>query len=212
MPKKSIITGIHGSVVDFSNLESSKIVFKDIAHRLSNIRRFNGGTIEPYSVAQHSLVMQQILRKRGATPCVQQLALMHDMTEAFMGDLVSPLKHHLPEFEKMEWQLFEVICRELGVRNDFEAHEWKQIKDIDREIRLVEWVVLNDFEFIDHAGTWEAEFGEVDMDAFLATKYGMSKEIEDVIRFSDRAIADRFDILFRTVSAQAELQREQEKI
>lgn len=210
MPKSSIVTGIHGSKVDFADLDSSKIVLQDITERLGNIRRFNGGTVVPYSVAQHSLVMQQLLRKRGATKKVQFLALMHDMTEAFMGDLVSPLKKHLPAFTEMEGKLFAVICRELGVINDFEPSDWEEVKQLDRDIRLVEWFVLNDRRFIDHAGAWEAIFGAIDTDTFVILHSRQIDEIEGILTFSDTAIAHRFGVLWRTVLTQARIEREQE--
>jgi uncharacterized protein len=62
------------------------IDFEVIADRLSKIYRFLGGTIAPYSVAQHSVwVMDRVRRE------AQPYALLHDAHEAFIGDPSRPL-------------------------------------------------------------------------------------------------------------------------
>lgn len=154
MNKSAIATGIYGSTIDFADLSKSKIVLDDIAERLARIRRFNGGTKIPYSVAQHSYTMMLIFSVEGCSPRVKLLALMHDMTEAFMGDMVSPLKQFFPLFSSMEDRLFNIICEQLGVKNDFTEKEHRLIKILDYRIRQQEWYTLNDNEFIDHAGAW----------------------------------------------------------
>lgn len=59
----------------------------DIAHSLSMQCRFNGHTSRYYSVAQHSYLVADLV------PAEDQLAgLLHDATEAYVGDLVRPLK------------------------------------------------------------------------------------------------------------------------
>lgn len=159
MSKKGlIVTGYHGSMVDFSDLDSSRIKLEDIAMRLSRIKRFNGGTAISFSVAQHSLAMAKLVAMRGASPVIQQLALMHDMTEAFMGDMVRPLKKKFPTFSKMETALFEIICRELNVPNDFSTDYWAVISQSDRYMQVAEWYILNHRKFIDHAGAWAEEY------------------------------------------------------
>lgn len=75
----------------------------DIAHHLSNICRFGGACSPFYSVAQHSVITSQLARK------YPRLALMHDATEAYVGDIVRPLKYS-PQFafyfdiEALNWK------------------------------------------------------------------------------------------------------------
>ena len=64
----------------------------DIAHALSLICRFGGHTVEHYSVAQHSLLVQRILDDMNASPEVQLAGLMHDAHEAYIGDMPTPIK------------------------------------------------------------------------------------------------------------------------
>lgn len=64
----------------------------DIAHALSLICRFNGHCTRHYSVAQHSLLVADIVESQGHGPEIQLLALLHDAAEAYVGDMVRPLK------------------------------------------------------------------------------------------------------------------------
>lgn len=199
---KNTVIGIFGSIVDFSNLPNSVITLFDITHRLARIRRFNGGTQHSYSVAQHSLVMQAILKNTDATPKVQQLALMHDMTEAFMGDMVSPLKGLFPEFSKMEDELFNIICKELRVLNDFTDDEWQQVKEIDRYLTYAEWYVLNDCELVDKCNVWQNEYGK---DVVVINPH--IKLIKDILKDTDSIIELKLCNAFNLVSEQARAQR-----
>ncbi len=64
----------------------------DIAHALSLICRFGGHTLEHYSIAQHSLLVQRILKEMNASPEIQLAGLMHDAHEAYVGDIPTPIK------------------------------------------------------------------------------------------------------------------------
>ena len=158
--KKSIVTGIYGSSINFEDLASSTVVILDVFHRLSNITRYNGGTKIPISVAQHSLAIEKVLRQEGASDEVCLLALLHDSTEAFMGDLITPLKHHFPEYVELEDALFDVIVKSIEVDITFTEEQWAEVKRHDKAIRLAEWIYLNDGQFYDCAGAWSAVYGE----------------------------------------------------
>lgn len=82
----------------------------DIAHALSLICRFGGHCKQPYSVAQHSVLMSNFVDKENAF-----YALMHDATEAYVGDLVRPIKYMLPEFIELENNIWKVISKKYGL-------------------------------------------------------------------------------------------------
>jgi len=82
----------------------------DIAHALANICRFNGHTKHHYSVAQHCLLVASIV------PANHQLAaLLHDATEAYVGDMVRPLKALLPNYSAIENGIWLAICERFNL-------------------------------------------------------------------------------------------------
>lgn len=67
------------------------VSLRDIAESLAKLNRFTGHTRWPYSVAQHSLLVADIvlaLGRRDAEP----YALLHDAKEAYIGDVATPIK------------------------------------------------------------------------------------------------------------------------
>lgn len=82
----------------------------DIAHALSRIDRFGGHTSRRYSVAEHSVLVSKLVQ-----PEHRLAALLHDAAEAYVGDMVAPLKAMLPEFSVIERRIHQVICERFGV-------------------------------------------------------------------------------------------------
>lgn len=68
-----------------------------IAASLSKICRFTGHCRRFYSVAQHSVITSEIVPEEFALE-----ALMHDATEAYLGDVSSPLKRRLIDYQVLE--------------------------------------------------------------------------------------------------------------
>lgn len=75
---------------------------EDIAHALAMNNRFNGHTVRPYSVGLHSLLCSQWVEGAHA-----MTALLHDATEAYLADVVRPAKRGMPEYMKIEKDLWE---------------------------------------------------------------------------------------------------------
>jgi hypothetical protein len=75
---------------------ADEVHIDDIAQALSNVCRFGGRCSEYYSVAQHSVwVARYVERSWPVLPHVALLAmhaLLHDTAEAYLGDVVRPLK------------------------------------------------------------------------------------------------------------------------
>jgi 5'-deoxynucleotidase YfbR-like HD superfamily hydrolase len=68
----------------------------DIARALANQCRFGGHCRSFYSVAQHSVIVSELVERRGGDAEDAFAALMHDATEAYLGDMPHPLKHRSP--------------------------------------------------------------------------------------------------------------------
>ena len=65
----------------------------EIAHALSNICRFGGHVPIFYSVAQHSVHVSECLEEMKEEPGRQLTGLLHDAAEAYLGDMIRPLKY-----------------------------------------------------------------------------------------------------------------------
>jgi uncharacterized protein len=86
------------------------IEVEDIAHALSNICRFTGHTRVFYSVAQHSYLASFCVPPEFALE-----ALMHDATEAYVGDVSSPLKSQLHEYRNIEFWIDSAIRQRFNL-------------------------------------------------------------------------------------------------
>jgi 5'-deoxynucleotidase YfbR-like HD superfamily hydrolase len=80
-----------GLYFDFAAPTADVITLGDIAHALSLICRFGGHIPEPWSVAQHALLVRQLVIDAGH-PEHALAALHHDSHEAYLGDIPTPLK------------------------------------------------------------------------------------------------------------------------
>lgn len=83
---------------------------EDIAHSLSNICRFGGHCKEFYSVAQHSLIVSKLCSSQN-----KLIGLLHDATEAYVGDMVRPLKvlEMMTPYRLIEQQIWIAICEKF---------------------------------------------------------------------------------------------------
>ena len=70
------------------------IFIEDIAHALALQNRYNGHTAGPLSVARHSLwVAHEVELACGHDRLLTLTGLLHDAAEAYLGDIIRPLKH-----------------------------------------------------------------------------------------------------------------------
>lgn len=86
------------------------VAIEDIAHGLAYQCRFNGQTNAFYSVAQHSLMVMDLV-----PPDHRFAALLHDAAEAYLGDMVKPLKNLFPEFSVIEARVMAIIGEKFGL-------------------------------------------------------------------------------------------------
>lgn len=87
-----------------------EVFIDDIAWMLAQQNRWKGATKVPINIAQHSLMVSRL-----CDPAFALQGLLHDATEAYLGDMASPVKSQMPEFQRAEENLWIVICERFGL-------------------------------------------------------------------------------------------------
>lgn len=90
-----------GKSVNLLDLRPEDIHLAEICHRLSQICRYAGATPVFYSVAEHSLNLDKYVCRmddictisRATKRQLHLAALLHDAAEAYVGDMIGPIKH-----------------------------------------------------------------------------------------------------------------------
>lgn len=95
----------------------SQVDIDDIAHALSNLCRYSGHCRKFYSVAEHSVLVSRIIRSMYPNDLNSIWAgLLHDATEAYVGDVTTPLKVLLPKFMEVEDALALDIAKKFKIK------------------------------------------------------------------------------------------------
>lgn len=116
--------------------DPEQIDIGDIARALSNQCRFGGHCRAFYSVAQHSVLVSELVAQRGGDVEDVFAALMHDAAEAYLGDMPHPIKHRSPlgaAFREVEEHLERALRERFGIRTDVAA-----LKPADRALLATE--------------------------------------------------------------------------
>lgn len=131
---------IHWALYDFENTNN---IFKKsdwepyfqpviLGNRLSKVTRWNGQFIGN-TVASHSILVHNMVSTlTNGHPLARLLALLHDAAEAFLGDMASPLKTGLPDYQALEKTLMHLIHKYYGVLDDESGDFIKLLEVIKR--------------------------------------------------------------------------------
>lgn len=118
-----VIGGLNG-LYDAFAFKPTDVDIDDVFTTLSHQCRFGGRGQRFYSVAQHSLLTARIAYDMAdGHPKRQRIALgalCHDFAEAYIGDIVKPLKVLIPGIERIEAAILHAIsvtC-EIGLTSD----------------------------------------------------------------------------------------------
>lgn len=102
---------------------------EDIAGALAKQCRYNGHCLEFYSVAEHCVRVSRIVPEED-----RLWALLHDASEAYIGDMVRPLKQIIPQFSAFEASIQRVICDRFGLSH----HEPASVRHADNVLLATE--------------------------------------------------------------------------
>lgn len=157
----------HGMAVDLADPQPESIRLDDLAWALSGICRYNGHTSGHYSVAEHSCYVSDYLASQPRTQHLALAGLMHDASEAYVGDLTYPMQLALGEqaraaVKAMHHRVWLAIGKRLGLLDvpgyaDL-AIEHVDVKYVDRRILIDERnALLGTSPMPWMSDTWEEE-------------------------------------------------------
>lgn len=127
---------VSGCWVNPFDPDPSQLNIDDIAQALANLCRFGGHSRVFYSVAQHSVLVSEVVEDRGGDAEDVFAALLHDASEAYLGDMPHPIKHRSAlgaAFKQAEDHLEQVIRARFGIRS-----QTPMIKEADRVLLATE--------------------------------------------------------------------------
>lgn len=164
----SIMNTFTGRQFDPLKITVEDICIEDIAHALSLLCRGGGHLIHFYSVGQHSLNCANEAKARGYSEKVVLSCLLHDATEAYICDVIRPVKEHLANYNEIEATIIKVIWEKYGLEeltedekmiwrqidNDILGHELKNLMVGEKDREVVELYSKPDFS--------EREYREVE--------------------------------------------------
>jgi hypothetical protein len=175
-----------GRHVHILNPRPADIYIQDIAHALAHTCRFAGHTPAFYAVAQHSVLVSELL-----TPDLALWGLLHDASEAYLHDLTRPLKRVLCgsslRTAKRQQYLGEAFAQHLVdrriVREHFRGAVANTISTAISEDRLGNGPTYGDLE--------------TRMTAAICDRFGLPREMPSRVKTADDIVlATEFRDLF----------------
>ena len=140
-----------GRRLDLLDPSPLDIEIEDIAHGLARVARWNGqtGGAHIFSVAQHTLLVDAILRHRMTNALDRRLrlaVLLHDAPEYVIGDMITPFKAVIGDsYRAVEQRLLAAIHLRFGLPAALPAEVTRLIKTADRAAAYLEATRLAGF-------------------------------------------------------------------
>ena len=140
---------LSGRRLDLLDPTPMDIEIEDIAHGLAFVARWNGQTRGDfaYSVAEHSLLVEEIFtRQTSSEPKWQLAALLHDAPEYVIGDMISPVKSAIgASYGELDQRLTAAVHLRFGLPAILPLMIKKAIKAADKISAWLEAVQIAGF-------------------------------------------------------------------
>lgn len=107
---------------------------RDIARGLAFQNRYHGQTSYPLTIAQHSCVAADHAEDKLEDVELARVMLLHDATEAYLGDMNRPLKSIMPQYRELEANLWRAIAARFSLPREMP----EAVKRIDDEMLAIE--------------------------------------------------------------------------
>lgn len=145
----------NGRILDVLNFTEADVDIEDIAHSLSQICRFTGHTKGHYSVAQHCLLVSEMVPSSYALE-----GLLHEAEEPYTNDLHTELKyaHGMRIYREIGRQIRDVVWRHFGLESCEDVH--RMIKTVDTTLCELEKLCLFKDSKLDRIKPMPAEEAE----------------------------------------------------
>jgi hypothetical protein len=155
-----------GVMFDLQNPRMEDIIFDDIAWSLGRQIRYNGHSPFAYTVARHSILMSYVVPQGYAME-----ALLHDAGEAYLSDVVNPLKRLLPEIERLEDKITAMVMTKFHVHNG----------DVYKKSKVVDKVDYQSYQYEQHLfrrpdGVFHESFAKAEEQAYVNNGLGLIQE------------------------------------
>lgn len=130
-----------GKKFDPMEIRPEDINERDVAHALSLVCRGCGHLRRFYSVAQHSVNCALEALARGAGERKALICLLHDASEAYISDIIRPVKCHIPKYYEIEDMIMRTVLTRFGL-DDITPEEdgfWRMIDDalLENELKAL---------------------------------------------------------------------------
>ena len=133
----SDMNAFSGRRFDPIKMGSGDVDIIDISHALSLICRGGGHLKHFYSVAQHCINCAREAKKRGLSERIQLACLIHDGSEAYISDIIRPVKIYLDNYVEIEDRILSKVFEHFGL-SELSAEEGRAWKEIDDDMLLYE--------------------------------------------------------------------------
>ncbi len=115
--------------IHFPTMTPDEFRIEDVPHCLAMICRYNGFVDRFYSVAQHSVMVCELAEAIHGRSPISHCALLHDASEAYLGDVSRPFKACLPDYKRIEAHVQSVIVEAMRLPKD--PAIWQEVSRLD---------------------------------------------------------------------------------
>lgn len=128
----SVMETYCGIAFDLANPGPEMVCIEDIVTALSREGRYANHTRMPWSVLSHEVLVAMLVARRVDDPIAVAVALHHDDSEAYTGDIHRPLKALLGEvFKQIEANVQAAIHEHFGLPWPVPEHIAAEVKRAD---------------------------------------------------------------------------------
>ena len=128
----NVMNTYNKKIFDPWHMTTNDVDIRDIAHALSLLCRGCGHVKFFYSVGLHCLNCANEAISRQYEPKIQLACLLHDASEAYISDIIRPVKSKLLEYQQLENKIINTIYEHFNLQLNTE--DLKKVKAIDDDM------------------------------------------------------------------------------